>query len=167
MLNNLSLRKKILLLIGGTITILLIIASTFFVNHIANLSRVNIGREAQSYLQSEQLSMQSYFAEYGKLVSTFVNNPHLINFFENWDTRDQPIKNAPGYNDVNQDFIRISSNDENVLSAFSHQQPPVNTLKKTSVPAIIMASLTTLINVVGGKRRYKLINFTSALYRSI
>ena len=118
MLNNLSLRKKILLLIGGTITILLIIASTFFVNHIANLSRVNIEREAQSYLQSEQLSMQSYFAKYGKLVSTFVNNPHLVNFFENWDTRDQPIKNAPGYNEVNQDFVRISSNDENVLSAF-------------------------------------------------
>ena len=62
--------------------------------------------------------MQSYFAKYGKLVSTFVNNPHLVNFFENWDTRDQPIKNAPGYNEVNQDFVRISSNDENVLSAF-------------------------------------------------
>ncbi|MEG3756562.1 methyl-accepting chemotaxis protein [Pseudoalteromonas carrageenovora] len=118
MLNNLSLRKKILLLIGGTITVLLIIASTFFVKHIADLSRVNIEREAQSYLQSEQLSMQSYFAMYGKLVSTFVNNPHLVNFFENWNVRDQPIKNAPGYSEVNQDFVRISSNDENVLSAF-------------------------------------------------
>ena len=58
MLNNLSLRKKILLLIGGTITVLLILASTFFIKHIADLSRVNIEREAQSYLQSEQLSMQ-------------------------------------------------------------------------------------------------------------
>ncbi|HEA17421.1 MAG TPA: chemotaxis protein, partial [Pseudoalteromonas prydzensis] len=98
MLNNLSLRKKILLLIGGTITVLLIIASTFFVKHIANLSRENIENEAQSYLQTEQLSMQSYFAMYGKMVSTFVNNPHLINFFENWDTRDQALESAPGYN---------------------------------------------------------------------
>jgi len=118
MLNNLSLRKKILLLIGGTITVLLIIASTFFVKHIANLSRENIENEAQSYLQTEQLSMQSYFAMYGKLVSTFVNNPHLINFFENWDTRDQALESAPGYNEVNQDFVRLSSNDENILSAF-------------------------------------------------
>jgi len=118
MLNNLSLRKKILLLIGGTITVLLIIASTFFVKHIANLSRENIENEAQSYLQTEQLSMQSYFAMYGKMVSTFVNNPHLINFFENWDTRDQALKSAPGYNEVNQDFVRLSSNDENILSAF-------------------------------------------------
>ncbi|WP_165742851.1 methyl-accepting chemotaxis protein [Pseudoalteromonas sp. Z9A6] len=118
MLNNLSLRKKILLLIGGTITVLLIIASTFFVKHIANLSRENIENEAQSYLQAEQLSMQSYFAMYGKMVSTFVNNPHLINFFENWDTRDQALESAPGYNEVNQDFVRLSSNDENILSAF-------------------------------------------------
>ncbi|MET6759850.1 MULTISPECIES: methyl-accepting chemotaxis protein [Pseudoalteromonas] len=118
MLNNLSLRKKILLLIGGTITVLLIIASTFFVKHIANLSRENIENEAQSYLQTEQLSMQSYFAMYGKMVSTFVNNPHLINFFENWDTRDHALESAPGYNEVNQDFVRLSSNDENILSAF-------------------------------------------------
>ncbi|MBB1402879.1 methyl-accepting chemotaxis protein [Pseudoalteromonas sp. SG45-1] len=118
MLNNLSLRKKILLLIGGTITVLLIIASTFFVKHIANLSRENIENEAQSYLQTEQLSMQSYFAMYGKMVSTFVNNPHLINFFENWDTRDQALESAPGYSEVNQDFVRLSSNDENILSAF-------------------------------------------------
>ena len=118
MLNNLSLRKKILLLIGGTITILLIITSIFFVKHIANLSRVNIENEAQSYLQTEQLSMQSYFAMYGKMVSTFVNNPHLINFFEDWNTRDQTIENAPGYSEINQDFVRISANDDNILSAF-------------------------------------------------
>ena len=118
MLNNLSLRKKILLLIGGTITILLIITSIFFVKHIANLSRVNIENEAQSYLQTEQLSMQSYFAMYGKMVSTFVNNPHLINFFEDWNTRDQKIENAPGYSEINQDFVRISANDDNILSAF-------------------------------------------------
>ena len=118
MLNNLSLRKKILLLIGGTITILLIITSIFFVKHIANLSRVNIENEAQSYLQTEQLSMQSYFAMYGKMVSTFVNNPHLINFFENWNTRDQTIENAPGYSEINQDLVRISANDDNILSAF-------------------------------------------------
>ncbi|MBE3672392.1 hypothetical protein PPAR_a2463 [Pseudoalteromonas paragorgicola KMM 3548] len=105
-------------MIGGTITVLLIIASTFFVKHIANLSRENIENEAQSYLQTEQLSMQSYFAMYGKMVSTFVNNPHLINFFENWDTRDQALESAPGYNEVNQDFVRLSSNDENILSAF-------------------------------------------------
>ena len=118
MLRNLSLRKKILLLIGGTISVLLLIASAYFVNHIAALSRQSIEREAYSYLQSEQLSMQSYFAQYGKVVETFVNNPHLVNWFDAWDKRDQTLQGAPGYEEVNQDFIRISGNDENILSAF-------------------------------------------------
>ncbi|MEH6397071.1 methyl-accepting chemotaxis protein [Pseudoalteromonas sp.] len=118
MLKNLSLRKKILLLIGGTITVLLLIASAYFVNHIAALSRQSIEREAHSYLQSEQLSMKSYFAQYGKLVATFVNNPHLVNWFDAWDKRDQTLQGAPGYDEINQDFVRISSKDENILSAF-------------------------------------------------
>jgi hypothetical protein len=118
MLKNLSLQKKILFLIGGTISVLLIIASAYFVNHIASLSRQGIEREAHSYLQSEQLSMQGYFAKYGKLVSTFVNNPHLINWFDAWDKRDQPLEGASGYDEVDQDFVRISSSDENILSAF-------------------------------------------------
>lgn len=118
MLNNLSLRKKILLLIGGTISVLLIIASSFFVNHIADLSRHAIQREADSYLQSERLSMQGYFAKYGKVVETFVTNPHLVNWFDNWTQRDQSLDSQPGYNSVNQDFVRISGNDDNILSAF-------------------------------------------------
>ena len=118
MLNNLSLRKKILLLIGGTISVLLIIASSFFVNHIADLSRHAIQREADSYLQSERLSMQAYFAKYGKVVETFVTNPHLVNWFDNWTQRDQSLDSQPGYSSVNQDFVRISGNDDNILSAF-------------------------------------------------
>ncbi|WP_435330731.1 hypothetical protein, partial [Klebsiella pneumoniae] len=93
------------------------IASAYFVNHIAALSRQSIEREAHSYLQSEQLSMQSYFADseqlsmqsyfaqYGKLVATFVNNPHLVNWFDNWDKRDQTLQGAPGYDEINQDFV--------------------------------------------------------------
>ena len=118
MLNNLSLRKKILLLIGGTISVLLIIASSFFVSHIADLSRQAIQREADSYLQSERLSMQGYFAKYGKVVQTFITNPHLVNWFDNWTERDQSLDNQPGYDSVNQDFVRISGNDDNILSAF-------------------------------------------------
>jgi len=118
MLDNLSLRKKILLLIGGTISVLLIIASSFFVNHIASLSRHAIEREAQAYLQTEQLAMQGYFARYGKVVETFVNNPHLVNWFDAWQQRDKSLQGAPGYDEVNQDFVRISSQDENILSAF-------------------------------------------------
>ncbi|MBD1582332.1 methyl-accepting chemotaxis protein [Pseudoalteromonas sp. S16_S37] len=118
MLENLSLRKKILLLIGGTISVLLIIASSYFVNHIASLSRQGVEREAQSYILSEKLSMESFFAQYGKLVKSFITSPHMIEFFEQYDTREADLSTLDGYENINKDFNRISSTDENVLSAF-------------------------------------------------
>ncbi|KZN31482.1 chemotactic transducer PctC [Pseudoalteromonas luteoviolacea CPMOR-2] len=118
MFENLSLRKKILILIGGTISVLLILASTYFVNHIATISRQGIEREAQSYLYSEKLSMESFFAQYGKVVETFVTNPHNINWFDNYNERDRDLSNDKGYDEVNEDFIRISKSDANILSAF-------------------------------------------------
>ncbi|MBQ4850753.1 methyl-accepting chemotaxis protein [Pseudoalteromonas sp. MMG012] len=118
MLKNLSLRKKILLLIGGTISILLVIASSYFVNHIATLSRDSIQREAQSYLYSEKLSMEGFFAQYGKLVSTFANSTHLVNFFSDYNQRESALDNQLGYQEVNQDFVNLTENDENVLSTF-------------------------------------------------
>ncbi len=118
MLHHLSLRKKILFLIGGTITLLLLIASVFLVNHIAALSRSTIENEAQSYLHGESLSMQSYFAQYGKVVHTFVNNPHMVNWFDNWTTRNGDLASSPGYDEVNQDIVRLSATDDNILSAF-------------------------------------------------
>ncbi|MCO7189884.1 MULTISPECIES: methyl-accepting chemotaxis protein [unclassified Pseudoalteromonas] len=118
MLVNLSLRKKILLLIGGTISILLVVASGYFVNHIAHLSREGIEREAQSHLYAEKLSMESFFTRYGAIVETFVTNPHNVNWFNEYTEREKPLSADLGYQEVNQDFIRISASDENILSAF-------------------------------------------------
>jgi len=118
MIQNLSIRKKILFLIGGTIAVLLIIASIFLVNHIASLSRSSVEQNAKHYIQSEKLSIESYFTQYGRLVETFVTNPHFIKWFENYNDRTIEPDNTAGFKEVNQDFIRISSNDDNILSAF-------------------------------------------------
>lgn len=77
MLNNLSLRKKILLLIGETITVLLIIASTFFVKYIADLSRVNIEREAPSYQIATSTEEQTVVSEDINTSLSAINN--LVN----------------------------------------------------------------------------------------
>ena len=118
MLDNLSLRKKILFLIGGTITLLLIISAAYFVNHISNLSRSSIESEARSYLNTEKISIEGFFSEYGRVVETFITNPHLIEWFANWTERGAEHSNTPGYHAINKDFIRISGSDENILSAF-------------------------------------------------
>ncbi|CCQ10836.1 hypothetical protein PALB_17080 [Pseudoalteromonas luteoviolacea B = ATCC 29581] len=118
MLDNLSFRQKILVLIGGTIGVLLILASVFFVNHIADLSRQGVQREAQSYIYSEKLSMESYFSQYGSVVETFVTNPHIVNWFSAYSERESDLNNDKDYKEVNADFIRIAKGDENIHSAF-------------------------------------------------
>ncbi|RZQ54659.1 chemotaxis protein [Pseudoalteromonas phenolica] len=118
MLNNLSLRRKILLLIGGTISVLLIIASSYFVNHLATISRDSVEREAQSYIYAEKLSMESFFAQYGELVSTFSQSAHVVDFFEQYTEREAELSTQPGYDLVNRDFDRLTTNNDNVLSTF-------------------------------------------------
>ncbi|MFC3032891.1 methyl-accepting chemotaxis protein [Pseudoalteromonas fenneropenaei] len=118
MLDNLSFRQKILVMIGGTIGVLLIIASAYFIKHIADISRQGIQREAQSYIYAERLSMESYFAQYGRIVETFVNNPHLVNWFANYSEREKDLSQDYAYQEVNQDFLRIRSKDANIHSAF-------------------------------------------------
>ena len=118
MLNNLSLRRKILLLIGGTISVLLIIASSYFVNHLATISRDSVEREAQSYIYAEKLSMESFFAQYGELVSTFAQSAHVVDFFEQYTEREAELSTQPGYDLVNRDFDRLTTNNDNVLSTF-------------------------------------------------
>ncbi|WP_105254060.1 methyl-accepting chemotaxis protein [Pseudoalteromonas sp. T1lg75] len=118
MLNNLSLRKKILLLIGGTLSVLMVLVAAFFINHIADLSRNSVEREAQNYLQAEQMSMRSFFAQYGKVVETYITNPSLVAFFEGYQQRGANLDRMPGYNLINEDFQRISGRDSNILSAF-------------------------------------------------
>lgn len=118
MLDNLSFRQKILVLIGGTIGILLIVASMYFVNHIADLSRQGVQREAQSYIHSEKLSMESYFKQYGSVVETFVTSPHVLNWFTEYSQRESDLSKDKDYQEVNADFVRISGRDENLHSAF-------------------------------------------------
>ncbi|MEO2266071.1 methyl-accepting chemotaxis protein [Pseudoalteromonas pernae] len=118
MFNNLSLRKKILLLIGGTLSLLMVVVAAFFINNIADLSRNSIEREAQNYLEAERLSMQSFFSQYGRVVETYITNPSLIAFFEDYDQRGSNLSARADYSLINKDFERISSKDSNILSAF-------------------------------------------------
>jgi methyl-accepting chemotaxis protein len=117
MFQNFTLRRKILISIGSTISILIIIAAFILIEHIANLSRQSIEQEARNYIAGEKYRVESFFAQYGRVTKTFITNPHLKKWFKNWQTRGGDYKNSPGYEEINQDFIRIEE-DNNILSAF-------------------------------------------------
>ena len=117
MFQNLSLRKKILVSIGSTISVLMLVAAYFLVDHIANLSRSSVQKEAENYIASEKAKAESFFAQYGRITDVFVNSPYMKKWFKDWNSRDGDYRAAPGYNEVNQNFVRISA-DPNILSAF-------------------------------------------------
>jgi len=92
-------------------------AAYFLVDHIADLSRSSVQKEAENYLASEKAKAESFFAQYGRVTDVFINSPHVKKWFANWRQRDGNYLASPGYTELNQDFIRIS-NDPNILSAF-------------------------------------------------
>jgi methyl-accepting chemotaxis protein len=117
MLKNFSLQKKILVSIGGTITVLMLIASYFLIQNIADLSRESIEQEAKNYVASEKLRVESFFAQYGRVTETIINNPHLLKWFKKRTDRSVDHTTIDGYDEVAKDFLRITS-DPNILSTY-------------------------------------------------
>lgn len=117
MFKNLALRQKILFSIGLTIGILILVASYFLVSHIEKLSREAIEKEAFNYMATEQSRVESFFSQYGRVTETFINSPHMKVWFKNRLDRESDHSLQANYNEVNQDFVRVSQ-DPNILSAF-------------------------------------------------
>ncbi|MCW8877244.1 MAG: cache domain-containing protein, partial [Kangiellaceae bacterium] len=117
MFQDLSLRKKSLILIGATVAVLMLIAAYFLVDQIARQSRESIELQAKNYIAVESSNIESFFAQYGRVVDTFVNSAHIKKWFSNWNDRTKDYSASPGYAEVNKDFVRVA-NDPSVLSAF-------------------------------------------------
>ena len=118
MFDRFTLRQKVLFLIGGTLSVLMLIVATAFISHIASMSKSATERDANSYLSAERADMQAFFARYGMLVDTYISSPYMIDFFRSYQGRGTPLSAIDGFEQLNRDFIRISEKDDNVLSAF-------------------------------------------------
>ena len=134
MLKDLSLRKKILVSIGGTITALMLVASFFLIEHIAGMSRQSIEQEAKNYITNEKLQVESFFAQYGRVSNGIVNNPHLINWFKKRSDRNVDHTTIEGYAEVAKDFERITA-DPNILSTFFASAQTGEYFKESEVTA--------------------------------
>ncbi len=117
MVQNLSLRKKILFSIGTTICVLMLIVAYFLVNHIAQLTYDSVKQDAKHYIGGERAKIESFFAQYGRITETFINNPYLKNWFKNWESRDNDHTLTPDYPEFNQSFVEVTK-DPSVLSTF-------------------------------------------------
>lgn len=113
-----SIRKKILVLVGGSTAALLAIASAVVVSQVADLKQQQVETEVRAQMSREAASVGQFFTEYAQVAQTFLLAPQFQRWFKEYPGRGAELETIAGYADINNTFKSISDRDENILSAF-------------------------------------------------
>lgn len=113
-----STKHKILFRVGGSVSVLFMLAAAGVVNHLADQSRAQVETQVHSLMEKEAVSVGKFFAEYAQLAQTFLHAKHFQQWFVQYPGRGTTLQSLPGYQDINQTFKTVSGRDEAVLSAF-------------------------------------------------
>ena len=113
-----SLRRKILINVGGTVSILLLICAFFLIQVIASQSRVRVDLDVRTLMKSEAESVKSYFTQYAAIAQIYLKAPQFQAWFQQQNIRGKDYHASPGYQAINATFVKISEQDPNILSAF-------------------------------------------------
>lgn len=113
-----SIKKKILVAVGGSTAVLLAVAATVVIQQIAVQTRAQVQAEANSLMLKEAVSVGQFFAEYAQVAKTFLNSPQFQQWFVNYPGRGTELATVKGYQQINDSFKTISGGDANILSAF-------------------------------------------------
>ncbi len=116
-MKSLSLQKKFVLIVGGAIALLLIVATIFLLNIVSDKTRQTVERDLHFLVTSEAESVKGFFATYGGVASTFLNNPFFTDFFTQHSQRGGTLSGEAA-DDIFASFSAISSNDKHIKSAF-------------------------------------------------
>lgn len=117
-IKNLSIKQKLLIAVGGSVAVLLVLSALFTVNHLSQLTRQQVQAEVDSLVTTESVNIGKFFAEYAQVARTFLEAPQFQAWFLAYPGRNAELNSVPGYQDINNSFIKISERDPNILSAF-------------------------------------------------
>lgn len=117
-MNNLTLKAKLMWVLGGAIGVSLIIASLVTVNHISTLTRLSIESEAKSVVGRYSNQIELFFAKYKETAETFLTSPAVSEFFSSDIRRGENMSNNADYREIIDVFTTISQNDPIIKSAF-------------------------------------------------
>jgi hypothetical protein len=117
-MKNLTLKPKLLLIVGGAIAISLLITSLFTVNYLTELTRNSVENEAAEVVANHSKDIEKFFSQYKETAKTFVNSPYVLGFFSGKLKRNQKFTRRHGYDEIIATFESVSAKDENIKSAF-------------------------------------------------
>ena len=117
-MKSISLQKKFMLIVGGSIALMLLITAFFLVNTVADNTRSRVEKELKSLVAREANDVEGFFATYGGVARAFLSSPFLQDFFTRHNTRGAPESQLAQSKDIYATFEGISSQDPIIKSAF-------------------------------------------------
>ena len=117
-MKSISLQKKFMLIVGGSIALMLLITAFFLVNTVADNTRSRVEKELKSLVAREANDVEGFFATYGGVARAFLSSPFLQDFFTRHNTRGAPESQLAQSEDIYATFEGISSQDPIIKSAF-------------------------------------------------
>jgi methyl-accepting chemotaxis protein len=117
-IKKLSIKQKLLTAVGGSVALLLVLCALFTVNHLSQLTRQQVQAEVDSLVTTESVNIGKFFAQYAQVARTFLEAPQFQAWFQAYPVRNAELNSVPGYQEINNSFIKISERDPNILSAF-------------------------------------------------
>ena len=117
-MQQMSIRRKFIFIVGGVIAVLLFFTAALVVGNIANLTRSSVEHDVTNLVKQESQRVEQFFSNYGSVARTFLNDPFLQAFFAEFDERGAPPNRVPQMNTINRVFTTISGADKNIKSAF-------------------------------------------------
>lgn len=117
-MKSLSLQKKFVLIVGGSIAVMLFIAAVFLVSAVGNSTRDRIESNVSNLVSNEAIAVESFFNAYGGVSRTFLSSPFLKTFFAQHEQRGGSDNAIADIDKVYTLFSNISSQDPNIKSAF-------------------------------------------------
>lgn len=117
-MKTLSLQKKFMFIVGGSIAVMLFIAAIFLVNLVADSTRTRVEQEVSSLVAREANDVEGFFSKYGGVADTFLSSPFVKDFFYQHSARGISEQQLTDSGRIYQLFSNISEPDPIIKSAF-------------------------------------------------
>ncbi|WP_346993514.1 hypothetical protein [Alteromonas gracilis] len=74
-MKSISLQKKFMLIVGGSIALMLLVTALFLVNTVADSTRERVEKEVTALVAREASEVEGFFATYGGVARSFLSSP--------------------------------------------------------------------------------------------
>ena len=117
-MKSISLQKKFMLIVGGSIALMLLVTALFLVNTVADNTRTRVEKEVKALVAREANDVEGFFATYGGVARAFLSSPFLRDFFEQHTQRGASEAQLADVKTIYTLFENVSNDDPVIKSAF-------------------------------------------------